>query len=243
MSTQTSPDSRDVSQGLGRILRAPMRLQTYRNLCYLMMMFPLGFVYFMLLTVGLPTAIGLTIIIIGIPIFILLLALVIGLARFEQVLIRGLLRVDISTTAVESEHDHWNRVKHLVTGLRTWKAVAYLLSEFFYGSVVIALIGSLVPTVGSFLLAPLYYKQAPVIVYGPIPSDEFTLEFLFGWNNLLVGLATTFQLGSWQIETLPGALLVTGLGIILLLVLFQLTNALARIWGRYARVMLTTPRS
>ena len=122
-----------------------------------------------------------------------------------------------------------------------WKAVAYLLSEFVYGTVVFGLIAPLLATGGSFFFAPVYYKQAPVVAYGPFRLGTLTVEVLFGWNNLLVGLTTAFQIGLWQIETLPGALLVASLGIVLLLVSFQLANALAQVWGQYARVMLTPP--
>lgn len=242
MSIQTSPHSRGFSRLFGRVLRAPMRLQTYRNLCYLGVMFPLGVGYFILLTVGFSTGVPLIIVLVGIPIIILLLALVVEIARLERFLVRVLLEVDVPTTSVETEHGLWTRTKRLVTNLGTWKAVAYLLSEFVYGSVVFGLLASLMATAGSLLLAPFYYQQAPIVAYGPIPLGEFTLDILFGWDNLLVGLTTTFRIGSWQIETLPGALLFAGLGIVLLLFSLQLVNALAWVWGRYARVMLTTPR-
>lgn len=201
-------------------------------------MFPLGIVYVTLLATGLPTAIGLVVVLIGIPLLVLLLALVVGLARFERTLVRVLLGVDIPSTSIETEHDLWGRVKHLVTNRQTWKAVVYLLSEFVYGTLVFGLIASLLATAGSFLLAPLYYTQAPVVAYGPIRIGKLTLEILFGWNNLLVGLTTTFQIGSWQIQTLPGALFVAGLGVVLLFVSLSVTNGLAWVWGRYARVML-----
>ena len=242
MSTQTSSASRDFSRVLGRVLRAPVRLQTYLNLCYLVLMFLLGVVYFTVLVTGFTTGVALVIVGIGIPILVLVLALAVGLAGLERTLVRVLLRVDVPTPAVETEDDLWGRVKHLVTDLRTWKAVAYLLSEFVYGSLVVGLIGSVVATGGSFLFAPVYYTWAPVVAYGPIRTGKLTLDVLFGWNNLLVGLTTTFQIGSWQIETLPGALLVAGLGIVLLLVSLSLANAFAWAWSRYAPVMLTTPR-
>jgi hypothetical protein len=76
MSTQTSPDLRDISRRLGHVLRVPVRIQTYRNLCYLVVMFPLGIVYFTLLTVGFTIGIPLMIVVIGIPIIVLLLVLV-----------------------------------------------------------------------------------------------------------------------------------------------------------------------
>lgn len=242
MSTQTSPSSRGFHWIFGRVLRAPVRLQTYRNLCYLVVMFPLGVVYLTLLSMGFVFGIALVVVIIGIPIIALLLVLVLGLARLERTLVCVLLRVDIPTTSVETEYGLWDRMKRLVTDRRTWKTVAYLLSEFVYGSLVFGLIASLFATAGSFLLAPIYYKQSPVVAYGPILSNNFTLDIVFGWNNLLVGLTTTFQIGSWQIQTLSSALLVAGLGIILLLVSLQLSNVLAWVWGRYARAMLTTSR-
>jgi hypothetical protein len=242
MSIQTSPHSRGFSRFLRRILRTPLRLQTYRNLLYLVVMFPLGVGYFVLMTVGFSTGIPLLVVLVGVPIIILLLVVVVELTRLERFLVRVLLGVDIPTPTDETEDSLWTRTKRLVTDLRTWKAVAYLLSEYVYGSVVVWLLGSLGATAGSFLFAPLYYTSAPVVAYGTIPPTEFTLDILFGWNNLLVGLTTTVQLGSWQIETLLGALLVAGLGFILLLLSFQLVNALAWVWGRYARVMLTAPR-
>jgi hypothetical protein len=198
--------------------------------------------YFTLLVTGFLTGLAFVIFVVGIPIIVLMLALSVGLARFERTLVRVLLRVDLPTTAVETENGLWQRTKHLVTDRRTWKATAYLLSEFVYGSIVGGLIGSVLATAASFLFAPLYYTQAPVVAYGPIPSRKFALDVIFGWDNLLIGLTTTFQLGSWQIETLPGALLVAILGLALLLVLFPVANAFAWMWGRYARIMLTIPR-
>jgi hypothetical protein len=240
MSTQTSPESRDFTSVLGRTLRAPARRQTYRNLCYLLVMVPLGSIYFTLLVTGFVTGLALVVVVIGIPILVLVLALIVGLARLERTLVRVLLRVDIPTTAVETERSLWDRTKHLVTERQTWKTVAYLLSEFVYGTIVGGLIGTVVSTGGSFLFAPVYYTQAPVVAYGPFRYEKFTLEVLFGWDNLLVGLTTTFQIGSWQIETLPGALLVAGIGFVLLLFSLQVFNGLAWVWGRYAQIMLTT---
>lgn len=242
MSIQADLHAREFTQLLGRSVRALMRVQTYRNLLYVLLTFPLGLFYFLLLTIGFPTGLSLVIVLVGIPILVCLLVVVVGLAEFERTLISLLLDVEIAAPPAESEQGLWSRTKQLATDLRTWKAVVYLLSEFVFGTVVFGLITSLVATTSSFLFAPLYYEQGPIVAYGPIPSREFTLDVLFGWDNLLVGLTTTFQLGSWQIETLPGALLVAALGIVLLVFTLQLVNALAGVWGRYAQRMLTAPR-
>lgn len=220
-----------------------MRPQTYRNLCYLVLMFPLGVAYFVLLSVGIPLGLGLVTVLVGIPVLVLLLAFVVRLAGVERTLVGSLLGVEIPASPPEPRDGLWNRTKRLVTDVGTWKAVAYLLSEFVYGTVVFGLLWWLVATAGSFLLVPLYYSSAPVTAFSPIPTRAFTLDLLFGWDNLLVGLTTTFTLGSWHVETLPIALLVACFGALLLLCSLQLLNGLARLWGRYARVMLRASHS
>lgn len=245
MSLQTSSQSRDSSGLLGRVLRAPVRAQTYRNLLYLTLMFPLGIIYFVLLTVGFTAGVPLLVVGIGFPILLFLLVVVVELARFERTLVRGLLGVDVPpTAAAETESSLWVRTTQFVTDVRTWKAVAYLLSVFVFGNITITLLASLAATSASLLFAPLYYQHAPVTAraFGPIPSGDFTLDLSFGWDNLLVGLTSTVRIGSWQIETLPGALLVAGFGCVLLLFSFQLFNALAWLWGRYARAILAPRR-
>lgn len=242
MAARTGPTSRQFERSLVRALRAPARDQTYRNLCYLLVMFPLSVGYFVLLTVGFSTGVPLIPVLVGVPIIVLTLVAVVEIARFERFLVRVLLGVHVSPSSVEPAGGLWSRTKALVFDLGTWKAVAYLLSEFVYSTVVIWLLASLSGTTASFLLAPLYYEHAPVVAYGTIPTTDFTLDVLFGWDDLLVGLTATFQLGSWQVETLPGALFFAGLGVVSLFFLFQLVNGFARIWGRYAAFMLTAPR-
>lgn len=238
MSTRSSSEPHGNS--LKRGLRAPLRGQTYRNLCYLVVMFPLGIFYFTLLTAGFALGLPLVVVLVGIPILVSFLVLAVGLAGFERRLVRVLLGIEIPMTDA-TDGGFWTRLKRLVSDYQTWKAVAYLLSEYIYGSVAFGLLGSVAATAGSFLLAPLYYTDAPVVAYGP-PPGEFTLDLLFGWDSLLVGLTTTFRLGSWQVETLGGALLAALGGLVLSFVLLQLGNALAWVWGRYARIMLRTPR-
>ncbi len=207
-------------------------------------MFPLGIVYFVLLTVGFSTGVPLLVVGVGLPILLVLLVVVVELATFERTLVGALLRVDVPPAAAETEGSRWVRTKRLVTDVRTWKAAAYLLSVFVFGNVTITLLSSLLATSASFVFAPLYYRDAPVTAhaFGPIPSGDLTLDLSFGWDNLLVGLTTTVRVGSWQIETLLGALLVAGLGCVLLLCSLQLFNVLAWLWGRYARVMLAPRR-
>ncbi len=204
-------------------------------------MFPLGVVYFNLVVVGFATGLGLAIVGVGIPILVLVLVAATGVAALERTLVRVLLDVEVAAAPVERKSGLWARTIQLVTDGRTWKANAYLLSVFVFGSLAFGLIGSLLATAWSFLTAPLYYRDAPVVAYGPVPRGDVALDILFGWDDLLVGLTTTFRLGSWRLETLPEALLVAGFGAVLLLVTVRLVSVLATLWGRYARVMLVVP--
>jgi hypothetical protein len=243
MATQTSPTSRGFRRPLRHVLGTPMRLQTYRNLLYLVLMFPLGLAYFTVLVNLFAYGVGLSVVLVGIPIIVLTLALSVGLAAFERMLARVLLRIDIPTSSVDAEQTIWSRIKQLVIDRRTWTAVLYLLSEFFVGTVVFVLLSSLLVTAGSLLLTPFYYTRLPTGIYlGPTPIIEFTPKILFGWDTLLIGLKTTIRIDAWHISGLPAALLVAVGGAVLLILSLQLLNSLAWLWGRYMQAMLRTPR-
>ena len=235
--------NRTAAHGLvGRVARAPFQPQTYRNLAYLLAMFPLGLCYFTVLTVGLFTGLPLVVVGVGVPIVLGCLVLAVVLATVERRLVRWSLGVDVPTPRGAVGGSLRDRLGRLVRARETWTAVAYLLAEFVYGTVVFGVLTGVAATATSFALAPFYYTAAPVTAYGPIPTTDVTLDVLFSWDSLLVGLTTTFELGSWRVETLPGALLVAVLGVVLFVVLLLFANAAARLWGRFARRMLTTPR-
>lgn len=242
MTTHTLSDDGTYSPSIGELLSSPLRFRTYKNLLYLVLMFPLGMLYFNLLVIGFFTGVPLLLIGVGLPLVLFLLVIVVELAGLERQLVRTLLDTSIPVPEPDTTGSRWERVKRLVTASSTWKAVAYLLSEFVYGTVVFGLLASGTVTAVSFLLAPAYYRDTPVSAYGPLPASDFTLDILFGWDSLLIGLTTTFRLTSWQVETLLGALLVSTLGVLILWTTLLVGNAAAGLWAAYARRMLTTPR-
>ncbi|WP_224450442.1 sensor domain-containing protein [Haloprofundus salilacus] len=242
MTTPLTSNDAEPGSPVDTVLRTPLQPQTYRNLVYLVLMFPLGNCYFMLLTVGFLTGVSLIPLGIGVPIVLAFFVLAIELARLERRLVQSLLGVETPASTAKTDGSLWTRTKRLVTALQTWKSIVYLLSEFVYATLVFGLLASAGATSMSFLLAPFYYTEAPVTAYGPIPTTDVTLDILFGWDSLLIGLTTTFQLGSWQIGSLFGAVLVAALGVSLLFVTLLFSNVAAQLWGQYAQRMLTTPR-
>lgn len=242
MAHWTSPYSHRFKHSLRRVLSAPVRLQTYRNLLYLLLMFPLGTLY--LTIVGTVVALSFAYVgVVAVPLLLLfMLLLAVGLAAFERTLARILLRVDISASQIDPELPISARIKQLVIDRWTWAAVFYLLSAFVVSRALFTLLISLLVTPSSLVLTPLYYKYAPTGIYlGPAPVLTFTPELRFGWNNLLVGLATTIRIETFRVTTLSEALLVACVGAALLLLSLHLFNSLAWLWGRYMKTMLRVP--
>lgn len=242
MSTQTLSTAHSFRRPLRHTLRAPVRLQTYRNLLYLVLMFPLGWIYFMALITGFSIGVGLSVVLVGIPIIVLTIVLSVGLAALERTLARILLQVDIPTSSVDTDQTILGCTRQLVTDRRTWAAVAYLMTQFFVGIVVFTLLSSLLMTGVSLLLTPLYYTHIPTGIYvGPAAIIEFTPQILFGWNDLLIGLKTTIRIDAFQIASISSALVVAVVGAIFLIISLQLFNCFAWLWGRYMRSMLQVP--
>lgn len=242
MSTGVLSNDSSLFASFRGFLSSPLQLQTYKNLLYLVLMFPLGIAYLNLILIGFFTSVPLALIGIGIPLLLVLFVVIVELAKIEQHLIRTLLEVALPVPKPVTDGSRWDRTKQLVTASETWKAVVYLLSEFLYGTIIFGFLASGIATGVSFLLAPTYYRDTSVSAYWPFPTPDVTLDILFGWDSLLIGLTTTFRLASWHIETLVGAFLVSAFGLALLWITLLMGNVAAGLWAAYARRMLTTPR-
>lgn len=229
---------------LRSVVGVPLRLQTYRNLLYLSLAFPLGLTYFIFLTVGLSLGVGLAIIVIGVPILLVVLAAATGLASVERKLAVFLLGIDIeppgdSPFSLATERSFVERVKSLVVSTGTWKAVVYLASKLFLGLVSFFLITTLLVTAVTLLLVPFIYDK-PGVSVGFVLDGPKTLHpaLAYGWDNLFVGVETAVELTSWEVSTLPEALAVAFLGVCVIVVSLNILNLFAWVSGRYARFML-----
>lgn len=186
--------------------------RTYRNLLYLLVTFPLGVAYFVVLTVGVALGVGLTVVLVGIP---LLIGVVLGtryLCAFERELANELLMLDISSPedAVTDETALWPRIRAQLVARSTWRGIVHLALKLPLG---IATFGLLVTSLSlsvGLILAPLVYT---------VPG-------------------TGIDLGVWTIDTLAEAVIAVPVGLIGLLVSIHLFNLTARLLGRVARALL-----
>ena len=190
------------------------RGETYLNIIYLLLAFPLGTAYFVFLVTGLSLGLGLSITLLGIPILLLMLAAWWGLVVFERQLAIWLLHVDIPPISrnTASGQSAWVQLKTHLSNPLTWKGLAYLFARFPLGIFSFVVAFTLIVLTGALLFAPLTYTN---------PESQL---YVF----------------SWQIDTLNEAVICSIVGLGVGLISMHIMNGLAFVSGRFAILMLGT---
>ena len=195
--------------GLGRSLGVVTNPQSYMNIVYLLLAFPIGTFYFVFLVTGLSLGFGLSITLLGIP----LLGLVLGgswaLCKFERNLAGILLKVDIPAGSSRPESKGlWSRVKALLKDRVTWTGMFYLLLKFPLGIATFTSVVTLMAVTVALLAAPILYLYADI--------------------DLVI----------WYVDTLLEAFALALVGVALLFISMHLMNGMAYVSGRIARASL-----
>jgi hypothetical protein len=193
-----------VPDSLADALGAVVDSQTYRNLSYLVLAFPLGIVYYFLLVFGFVLGVGLAVFLVGL---LVLLGVVFGtrfVAGFERRLANALLGTDIGEPddVERSAEGAVARVGAYLRAESTWKGLGFVVLKFPVGLVSFVLLVSLLGTAVEFLLLPLY------------PGGVFNIR-VGGWR-----VARTFG-------TETGRLLAVPVGAVLAVVAVTVLNAFA----------------
>ena len=212
---------------MGNPLSVITRQQTYVNVLYLLLSFPLGIAYFVFLVTGLSVGFGLLVIWVGVPILALVLAGSWVLSRLEQETANRMLKLDIPPIAFPSTSDPlsagdarlsvtervfvrtWRQFKAHLSDRLTWTGMLYLFLKFPVGVASFVIVVTLAAVTASLLGAPFYY-----------------------W----VGDGIDF--GFWQVDELWEALILMLAGVPSLFISLHLFNATAYASGWIARVML-----
>lgn len=187
--------------------------QTYRNLLYLALAYPLGLLYFVVLTTGFALGIGLAVLLVGIPILAGVVIATRPIASFERRLANRLLAVDIRTpedvSAAEVE-GFWQTLKRYLGAKSTWKGLLFCYLKLYLGLFSFVLVVVALTVTAALLTAPLHYDD-PVVTIG------------VGW---------------WAIDTLPEALIAVVIGAAFGVGALHLINAAARGSGLVAKALL-----
>ena len=217
------PSARSRSESAGLIGKTVAFIgitdrQTYKNLLYIALALPLGFVYSAYVSFGFLFGFLLSVVLVG---FAILVGTVLGarlIAAFERWLANVLLDVEIEpfNDVDASNRGLWSTVRAYLHAASTWRSLGFLSVKFWFVIVAIVLV-LLSSAVVSLLLAPLRYPTD--IEFGTVNEEPVV----------------------WTVETLPESGVALLAGLVLAAVLLALSNGFAYIAGRMAVALLGEP--
>jgi hypothetical protein len=199
--------------------------RTYGALVYMLLSFATGIFYFVWTTVGISLSIGFAILIIGIPFALLFIGSIRVLAHIEGRIVEALLGVRMPrrlppTTA--SEETIWARIKDVLSDVRTWSSMFYLLLMLPLGIIyfVMVLVGTVVPValVGGSLYALITNDVGNVFHFGDGNDD-------LAWLNHFA-------------HTAPGLIAFALGGLLVFFLFLHIARGVGALHGRIAEALL-----
>lgn len=132
--------------------------QTYKNLLYLLLAFPLGLVYFVFLVVGFSLGLALSVLIVGLGILLGSVLAVRVIASFERRLSNTLLSTEIpAPNDVEtSSGGIVDTLKAYLQAASTWKGLGFVFLKFWMGTLSFVLLVSFLGVALELLVLPLF---------------------------------------------------------------------------------------
>jgi signal transduction histidine kinase len=184
-----------------------------RRSAYLLLAFPLGLTWFIVLVVGISTGMGLAVTLIGIPILVAMLFSIRLMADVERIALRELVGVDASAHYRQPPRPGlWSRIVTRLGDPQTWRDLVYLVAQFPLGLVWFTIALALWTAALGLLAAPLY-----------------------SW-----ALSGGVQLGLFTIDTVGEALAVVPVGALVGWVAWRGCNALGQLHGAWAKLLLAS---
>ena len=190
---------------------APLDPWTYRSVAYLLLAFPIGVAYLIVLSVGASLTLGLSITLLGPVALVATLLTVVSLAWVDGKLTGGLLGVDLAPGFPDTDRGVVAFTKELVLGRATWVGAVYLAWRVLLGFVALFVLVTGVSLAVSLLAAPFVYGDT---------------------------LAVQYRLGSLTVDTLGEALAAAGVGALVGLATLYLSNLLGRLSADVAAALL-----
>ncbi len=190
--------------------------QSYRNVVYLLLSFPLGIIYFVLTVVGLSVGIGTLIIWVGAFVLLATFLMIRGLTAIERKLAAGLLQTTIPSrimpypTRPTAETSAFEKAKSLIFCRENWAGIAFLLLKLPLGIVSFVLTVALIPVSLALSILPL--------------ATTFSL------GNL--------RMGSWVIDSPVEAAPFAVVGVLLLFFSLHILNGMAWLHAQWAKLCL-----
>lgn len=213
--SQSNTASSSGVDGLGKILGAVVDGQTYRNLLYLLLAFPLGLAYFIAVVLGFSLGLGLSVLLVGFGILFGTVLVVRSIAAFERTLANSLLGTDIAAPNDVGKRGTGllDAAKAYASASSTWRGLGFVLLKFWLG-------------VASFVLLVTFLGTAvELLTLSAFPDGLLNVQ-VFGWKA-----ADTFQTPTQRLLAVP-------VGTVLVLVGLPILNAFARVNASVAESLL-----
>jgi hypothetical protein len=214
-------DMNNPARGVLMFFKEILNPQAYLNLVYSMASFPLGLFYFIFLVTGLALGVSLTIVWIGIPILLFVSLGSLAFGNFERFLVIHLLKENVPALLMpaKDQDDLLSPVKENLTNPVLLKSPLYLFLKFPLGLAAFIILTTLISLTLAFLTLPFTYEHVEII--GP-------------------GIFFGADLPDWHINGMGDALIGTLIGLFLWPVTLHISNALAWVQGKFARLMLSS---
>jgi two-component system phosphate regulon sensor histidine kinase PhoR len=208
--------------------------QTYLRISYLLLAFPLGTLYFVVIITGLSTGAGLAIVIVGFPILVATLLAWLLFGRIERELAIHLLGAQIRPTSVPdpTRRSTWQRLLKTLGDPVTWKTLVYLLLEFPFGVFSFTLAVVLITVAVALILYPVEYAVANAL-HQQFPTGVSTGTM---WPGVTID-------GHFDLNVAVGFLFVSAFGVVLGIASLAVLNGTAWLWARFAELMLGVDES
>jgi len=219
---------------MATLFNALWRKQTWLNVLYLFLSFPLGIFYFVLLVTMLSVGVSTVVIWVGIPILFLTYLAIRGLAAMERELARHILYVEIPVARIshtQTKFSWWQWVKDGLSSSTTWKSLAYLFIKFPLGIFSFSVAVTLLTASLALTLEPIAYLITANVL-GIVNAHGHQAQL---WLPFFVYTDGTFDMGMFMRSFLG-----VPTGILLTLGSLYFLNGLARLSGQLARVLLST---
>lgn len=195
--------------------------QTYLNLFYLLVSFPLGIIYFCVLVTGISLGFGLIITWFGIPILLGMMFLWRAFANFERKSSELILDIDIpykTKKERKKKEKFWKRLTNYFKDGYTWTSLGYLFIKFPLGIFSFVVLVTLLSVAIALIFTPLFYWFDQI---GLLAMNFCTASGAFCW-----------------IKGWGGAIAYSVIGIFLLFAFLHVLNGVAKLSGWLARAML-----
>jgi hypothetical protein len=207
-------DSISDQVGVSDVVGPAVDLQTYKNLAYFLLSFPLGVMYSFVLGVGFLFGIGLSIVVVGVGVLLAMVFVIRALTEFERWLTCRLLAVSLDPPAESSTGESLGATVRASLGDETtWRGLGFLTLKLWFGIVGVFLLFAFATVVS---LVSAVVRLPHTIEFGEVNGDPVI----------------------WTVETLPEAALAMLLGLVSGLFLLHLTNGFASVTHRITTALL-----